>query len=485
MSTASILIEEIRESRVTRSAKACWRNSKVHQYESLVSLNAKLLLWNCISERTLIELYTLRPDALRISELGRRPFSLRCFMELTALKRSSLAEAFASFYIGQLSEERLASFRSNKFRACPACMVEQYHSELYQMFFVPFCPIHQMRIEEAGRCLPGEVLRRYSAAGNITKCFAPSSSRIRSKDTNTWQTSAKWLHETVARPGLANYTIVPKRFFEPDSSVPLIRDADLKAKASALLQLWRTPKPSIPQLSRCKKTAQDGKTQFAVVDTREKSSDSIELSFFRIYRRVSDSLRNRHADRHGISPEELISRPHIFFWDTSHRALDFVLWRAFWEGAHSVQDLKRPQDLQPRQLSGVLEQGFLETFGSFAWIERRFGRPLLEWLFEQVLKWTFIERGRLIEWCRYRGLHIFSRLRGSMLPVLFIDEQQEELVVYYKLCPGARMLFGSCIQKYSIAEIDFWLDTAVIRRTARRLFHSEEAAEDSRMAHCF
>ena len=92
-----------------------------------------------------------------------------------------------------------------------------------------------------------------------------------------------------------------------------------------------------------------------------------------------------------------------------------------------------------RRLADVLEQAFFEVFGGFTWIERQFGGAFVVWLFEQVLNWTYIERGRLTDWCQRKGFHLFTRLRGSLLPAMLIQRENDRFVVLYKMCPDQRM----------------------------------------------
>jgi hypothetical protein len=220
-----------------------------------------------IHRSILIELYETQPDAERVCELGMQPFSRRFFLQLTGLKLSRLAQAFASYYLGQLLQERLASFRSTTFRACPLCLAEQFHSELHQILFVPFCPIHKTRLQSLGKC-PPEKLRRLYIPGPVErqKTTAAPTSRSGKEVTDALQALAQWLHSAVAPARLPNRTILPKRFFEPDSTLALKRDAFSVARANTLLQLWKSTDVPISQLLRCNGTAQHGRIQFAVID---------------------------------------------------------------------------------------------------------------------------------------------------------------------------------------------------------------------------
>ena len=252
MSSAFIVFDERLGSSESNLASICWRNSKIRRYESLVSLNSKVLLWNFVSEEPLIQLYATRPDAQRVCELGMRPFSGQLFLKLTALKSSRFAQAFASYYLGQLNEERLANFRSSKFRACPLCLTEQFHSEVHQMLFVPFCPIHKIRLQSFGMCVPEQLRRLYlPRPAERQKRTAAPKSRSGSEVDNALQAFAKWLHNAVALARLPSRTVLPRRFFEPDSSLALKRDAFSRARGGTLLQLWRSPSLPISQLREC------------------------------------------------------------------------------------------------------------------------------------------------------------------------------------------------------------------------------------------
>jgi hypothetical protein len=103
-----------------------------------------------------------------------------------------------------------------------------------------------------------------------------------------------------------------------------------------------------------------------------------------------------------FSPHELMANFRDTPGDKSHKALDFLLRRIFWEGAPNLESLKDTRTSEIRRLADILEQAFFEVFGGFTWIERQFGGAFVIWLFEQVLNWTYIERGRLTDWCQRR-----------------------------------------------------------------------------------
>jgi hypothetical protein len=115
VSSALIVFDERLGTSESNLATVCWRNSKIRRYESLVSLNSKLLLWNFIRGRSLTEFYETQPDAERVFELGMQPFSRRFFLKLTALKSTQLAQAFVSYsrsawgVFGALRFERVRS----------------------------------------------------------------------------------------------------------------------------------------------------------------------------------------------------------------------------------------------------------------------------------------------------------------------------------------------------------------------------------------
>jgi hypothetical protein len=420
---------------------ACWYHSQTYRYESLLSLHAKMLLWNSVSQEFLFELYAKRPDMERVGELGMKPFSGRLFRQLTGVRATQLSEAMTKYYLGDSDASHLANFRCCWFRACPNCLCQQFHSEVHQIFFIALCPIHECSLQIYGSCSPKDLSKTF---GPLRRLKANSIEVVNAEDNcakaDAFEGVAKWLHEDVGGRGLIDRTIVSRRFFLPDSSAPSRRDSFLVARVNTLTELWMNASLPLSHLLRSKGTAQDGKIQVAVVRKRQRRCVSTEESFVRIYRNIREVLEKRYYDRNGLSVDQLLSCWQEGRGDGSHRALDVLLWRTFWEGAVDLQRLVRVREDETNRLSPVLEQGVVQVFGGLQWIERRYGQVFVQWLFEQILTWTFVERGRLTNWCKRRRLPLYTCLRGSMLPAIMVEEQAEVLVVYYKFCPDQRML---------------------------------------------
>ena len=55
------------------------------------------------------------------------------------------------------------------------------------------------------------------------------------------------------------------------------------------------------------------------------------------------------------------------------------------------------------------------------------------WLFEQVLDWTYIERGCLTAW-RQRRFPSLHRAHGISTAVMVVQRESERLTVLYKMC---------------------------------------------------
>ncbi len=60
-----------------------------------------------------------------------------------------------------------------------------------------------------------------------------------------------------------------------------------------------------------------------------------------------------------FSPHELMANFRDTPGDKSHKALDFLLRRMFWEGAPNLESLKDTRTSEIRRLADILEQAFL------------------------------------------------------------------------------------------------------------------------------
>ena len=147
-------IVEYRPEPLPGTAEPCWSEQSVWPLESAWSLTHKFCLWNTCRKKALVELLHVPAETRKShsTAMNKKIHNLLLpgwisseRFERTFRMESELAEQGSAFIAFYLPSPTLRKIRANcalSLRYCPACLAGGYHSPLYQLLSVKYCPIH-------------------------------------------------------------------------------------------------------------------------------------------------------------------------------------------------------------------------------------------------------------------------------------------------------------------------------------------------------
>ncbi len=163
----------------------CWRVHWQTGYESAFSLLSKFSLLNGLSANQIATLFISANCGRKRALVRQLNIDLRdaTVFELLAIAQlcEMTAETVASgFVIGRFTVSVIES--SDKLRYCAECLSRGFHSPLYQLKFIPRCPIHQLPLRESCQycggiipyCLTTAMLKEPFACVHCQKDWAPA-----------------------------------------------------------------------------------------------------------------------------------------------------------------------------------------------------------------------------------------------------------------------------------------------------------------------
>ncbi len=145
----------------------CWRDSWSTGYDSAFSLVCKFAVLNALTAREIANLFVSagrgRKGAvvrqLQIDLRDPQVFDLVKMARLCRASEQTVADGFVlGRYLTSLSES------SDVLRYCPECLTQGFHSPLFQLVFVPRCPVHRVTLTHGCQHCRGVIPYQVTAA---------------------------------------------------------------------------------------------------------------------------------------------------------------------------------------------------------------------------------------------------------------------------------------------------------------------------------